>query len=221
MTRRWVIVALGLLGAVVVGGISQAFLWRWGPDSLSNMTGSQFMWVLLAFGVSWAWADGRLGAGTAAGAMTGLALIASYYAMQWLADGRHSAVAQFTRTGGVAWTLACVGGGAVIGLFGALAGMHGGDRARLKALGITTPALVVSVGPVLWILTNGTNLPVSQLLLALAVFVLVGVTLLVVTFRACGAAACAQGLLVSLGLCAVALGGLLMLETHGWLYLTF
>ncbi|MEZ5097757.1 MAG: hypothetical protein R2731_17760 [Nocardioides sp.] len=36
-------------------------------------------------------------------------LIASYYATQWLASGAHAALAQLTKTGGLAWATASVG----------------------------------------------------------------------------------------------------------------
>jgi hypothetical protein len=221
VTRRAGAVALGLLGALLVGGVSQAFLWRWGLGGLSNVAGSQFMWVLLVFSVAWGWAEGRIHQGAAAGAVTGLALIASYYAMQWVADGRHSALAQFSKTRGLEWTLAAVGGGAVIGLFGALASMNGPERPRLKALGIATPAVIVAVGPVLWILTNGDYLSPSRLIPAVGVFVLVGGALLLYTVRTCGPVASIQALAISVGIGATALVGLLWLQTHGWLYLTF
>ena len=221
VTRSGGAVALGLLGALLVGGVSQAFLWRWGLGGLSDVLGSQFMWVLLIFGVAWGWAEGRVGQGAAAGGVTGLALIVSYYAMQWVADGRHSAVAQFSKTGGVAWTLAAMGGGAVIGLFGALASLDGRDRPRWKALGVATPAVIVGAGPVLWILTNGRYLEPSRLLSALVVFVLAGGGLLVYAVRTCGAIASLRASAVSVGLGAAALVGLLWLQTHGWLYLTF
>lgn len=221
MTRRWAAATLGLLGALLFGGVSQAFLWRWGLDGLANVTDSQFMWVLLTFGVSWGWARGRLGPGVAAGGMTGLGLIASYYAMQWAADGRHSAVAQYAKTGGVAWTLAAVAGGALMGLFGALAGVDVRERARLKALGIITPAVIVGVGPLLWLGTNGEYLDPSRLSPAAAVFVLASAGLLVLAARTCGFRASFQALALSLLSSATALIGLLMLQTHGWLYLTF
>jgi hypothetical protein len=212
---------LGLLGALLIGGVSQAFLWRWGLGGLSTVTGSQFMWVLLAFSVAWGWADGRVDQGAAAGGVTGLALIASYYAMQWLADGRHSALAQFSKTGGVAWTVAAIGGGAVIGLLGALASMNGRERPKLKALGVATPAVIVGVGPALWLLTNGHYLEPSRLLPATAVFMLAGGALLLYAVRTCGPAASTQALAISVGIGAIALAGLLWLQTHGWLYLTF
>lgn len=221
MRRRWSAAVLGFLGALLCGGVSQAFLWRWGYDVLASVVGSQFSWVLLTFGVSWAWAGGRLRPGVAAGATTGLGLIASYYAMQWVADGRHSALAQFSKTGGVAWTLAAVGGGAVMGLFGALAGMDARERARLKAFGITAPAVIVAVGPLVWLGTNGDHLDASRLSPAVAAFALVGATLLVITARSCGWIAGVQGLGLSLVSGGTALAGLLMLQTHGWLYLTF
>jgi hypothetical protein len=216
-------VAAGLVGALLVGGVSQALLWRWGPvlEALGKVTGSQFMWVLLVFGVSWGWAHGRLVPGMVAGGLTGLALIATYYVSQWMVDGRHSAVAQYTKTGGVAWTLAAVAGGAVMGLFGALAGLDARDRPRLKALGLTTPALIVGGGPVVWISVNGQGLSAAGLLPALALFVVIGAALLVVTARTCGRVPSLHALVVSAALGAVALGGLLILQTHGGLYLTF
>ena len=204
-----------------MGGVAQAFLWRWGLEGLANVTGSQFMWVLLTFGVSWASAGGRLAPGTAAGGLTGLALIASYYAMQWVADGRHSALAQFSKTGGVAWTMAALGGGAGIGLLGALASMEARESPRLKALGITTPAVIVMVGPPMWLFINSEFLDGAGLLSAVAVFVLVGGVLLLVAARACGPIACLQALALSIGFGAAGLAGLLTLQTLGWLYLTF
>jgi hypothetical protein len=222
VTRRQVVAApLGLMGALFVGGFSQAFLWRWGFEGLADVTGSQFMWVLLTFGVAWGWAGGRLGRGVIAGLLTGLALIASYYVFQWVADGRHAAIAQFSGTGGVAWTLAAMGGGALIGLFGALASMETRERPRLKAVGITTPALIVGVGPPLWLLVNGQYLDTARLLPAIVVFVIVGAALFLVTFRTCGPIVSMQALAVSFGFGAAALAGLWMLQTHGWLYLTF
>lgn len=221
MTRRVAAATIGLLGAVLVGGVSQTYLWRWGLEGLGNVTGSQFMWVLLIFGVSWAWADGRLGPGIAAGALTGLALIANYYGWQWVADGRHAAVSQFSSTGGWAWTLAATGGGAVVGLFGALSGMDGRRRPRLKALGLTTPAVIVGVGAPLWLLVNGQFLATSQLLPAAAAFVVAGAGLLLVAVRTCGPVASIQALALSVGIGGLALAGLWFLQTTGWLYLTF
>jgi hypothetical protein len=221
VTRRGGAVALGFLGALLIGGVSQAFLWRWGLGGLSSVTGSQFMWVLLSFGVAWGWAGGRVDQGVAAGGMTGLALIGSYYAMQWVADGRHSALAQFSKASGVEWTLAAIGGGAVIGLFGALAGKDGRERPRLKALGVATPAVIVGVGPALWILTNGDYLSPSRLIPAVGLFALAGGALLLYAVRTCGPLASIQALAISGGTGATALVGLLWLQTHGWLYLTF
>ncbi|HEX4976347.1 MAG TPA: hypothetical protein VFV40_00640 [Nocardioides sp.] len=216
-------VVAGLVGAVWVGGVSQTLVWRWGPglDRLADVTGSQFMWVLLTFGVAWGWAAGRLVPGAVAAALTGLALIAGYYVTQWVVDGRHAAVAQFAGTGGVAWTLAAVGGGAVMGVFGALAGLDGQVRPRLKALGLATPALIVGGGPLLWIWVHGRHLEVSGLLPAVAVFMIIGAALLVVAVRTSGRVPCLQAVALSTALGTVALGGLLALQTSGWLYLTF
>jgi hypothetical protein len=212
---------LGLLGAVLVGGVSQAFLWRSGFAALAPVTNSQFAWVLLTFVVAWACAGGRVGPGVAAGSLTGLGLITSYYAVQWAADGRHSALAQFSKTGGVAWTLAAIGGGALMGVFGGLASMEPRERPRMKALGITTPAVIMGLGPATWLLVNSDYLDVSGKLAAVAVFGLVGASLFAVAIRLCGATASLQALAVSAGTGAAALAGLLVLETGGWLYVTF
>ena len=220
MTRREGAVAWGLLGAVLIGGISQTYLWRWGMGGLSDVMGSQFMWVLLAFGVAWAWAEGNVGRGAAAGGLTGLALIASYYVTQWTADGPHAALAQFVKAGGVEWTSAAVGGGAAIGVLGALASMPGRERPRLRALGLATPAVIVGGGPALWILTNGEHLDPARLIPAVLVFGLAGGALLLYAVRACGLVAATQALAIAVGLGATALVGLLWLQTHGWLYLT-
>lgn len=107
------------------------------------------------------------------------------------------------------------------GLFGALAGLDGRDRPRLKALGFATPALIVGGGPPLWIWVNGQSLNVPGLLPAVPVFMIIGAALLVVTARTCGRVPCLHALALSAGFGTVALGGLLILQTHGWLYLTF
>ena len=221
MTPRVGAATFALLGALLVGGVSQAFLWRWGFEGLASVTDSQFMWVLLIYGVSWGWSGGRIGPGVAAGGLTGLAIITSYYLGQWVADGPHSATSQFSSTGGVPWSLAAIGGGAVLGLFGALSGMDVRRKPRVKAVGITTPAVIVAAGPPLWLLVNGQYLDGSGLAPAVAFFVLVGVGLFVAAVRTCGPIASLQALALSVGLGGVALAGLWFLQTHGWLYLTF
>ena len=221
VTRHGAVLLLGALGALVVGGVSQAFLWRWGLDGLALVSGSQFMWALLTFAVSWAWAEGDLRRGALAGGATGLALVVSYYALQWAADGSHSATSQFLRSHGLAWTLAATGGGAVMGLCGALASLEGGERPRLKAFGIALPAVVVGVGPATWMLTSGHALEPTRLLPAAIVFALVAVLLLAHAVRACGVTASAQAVALAVVLGAVALAGLMALQRDGWLYLTF
>lgn len=219
--KRALVVVLGLLGALVVGGVSQTLMWRWGLDVLSVVTGSQFTWVLLIFGISWAWAEGRLVAGLAAGATTGLALIASYYVVQWLVDGRHAAVSQFVDARGAAWLLATLAGGAFIGVFGALAGRDARGQPVHKAVGLTLPGLVAAAGPVVWLATNSEYLEPARLGIAAGVLVLVGIGLVAVAVRTCGVRAAARGLAVSAAIGAAALVGLLTLQTQGWLYLTF
>lgn len=221
MSRRPAAVLCGLAGALLSGGVAQTLLWRWGMSPLGDLLGSQFTWVLLTFAVSWAWAKGKLAPGIAAGALTGLALIASYYATQWLVDGPHAAAAQFTKSGGLAWTLAAVAGGAAMGLFGALAGADPGRTPRRKASGLATPALIVGAGAPLWMLLFHQHMDASTLAPAVAVFVLAGAALLVWTAFTCGLVPGIQGTAVSLTLGSAALLALVALEMHGWLYLTF
>lgn len=220
VTRRTGAVVFGALGALLVGGVSQTWLWRWGLAGVSTVTGSQFMWALLIFGVAWAWAEGRVVAGVCAGAVTGLALTSSYYLTQWLADGPHAATSQFAASG-PAWTLAAAAGGAMVGLFGAFAGTDSLLRPRLKAIGLTTPAVVVAGGPTLWILSHGASFGEARLVPAAAVFLLAGLSLLWYAVRTCGVTASAQALAASVGIGLVLVLGLLWLETQGWLYLTF
>jgi hypothetical protein len=219
--KRGVVAAGAVVGAVVVGGISQTYLWRWGLGGLGNVLGSQFSWVLLTFAVAWACARGRPRSGAAAGALTGSALIVSYYATQWLADGQHAALAQLTKTGGLAWTAASIGGGALIGVLGGLASQDPRKRPRLKAFGISTPAVIVGLGAPGWLFINA-DYPVGAALIAAAVlFVLAAAGLLTVCLRACGWSAGAFGILLALVTGGVALGGLFELQTSGILYLTF
>jgi hypothetical protein len=81
--------------------------------------------------------------------------------------------------------------------------------------------VIVGCGPTLWIVTHSQNLEPSRLGPAAAVFVLAGASLLVYAVRTCGLAASARAVAVSVGIAAPALVGLLWLQTHGWLYLTF
>ena len=94
-------------------------------------------------------------------------------------------------------------------------------RQRLKALGIATPAVIVGAGAPLWLLHFGGSFDAVRLLPAVVAFVLAGTALLVVTARTCGLGPGFQGVMGSLGLAATALVALMVMQTHGWLYLTF
>jgi hypothetical protein len=109
----------------------------------------------------------------------------------------------------------------LIGVLGALASLDIRERTRLKAFGVVTPAVIVGAGPALWMMTNGAYLDVSDLLPATLVFAVVACALLAYAVRACGPVASAQAVAMSVGVGASALVGLLWLQTHGWLYLTF
>jgi hypothetical protein len=150
-----------------------------------------------------------------------LLLISSYYLSQWVADGQHAAVSQFTKSAGIVWVLAATAGGAVMGGLGALAGRDADEHRHEKALGLTAPALIVLVGPALWVLLFGRVLELSQALPAVAVFAAVGAGLLVHAVRTCGPRAVLRALVAATAEGAAALGCLLWLQTNGWLYLTF
>jgi hypothetical protein len=71
------------------------------------------------------------------------------------------------------------------------------------------------------LLVSGAYLDASSRVPAVAVFLLVWAALVGVAARTCGLGACAQALALSIGLGGVALAGLWLLQTQGWLYLTF
>jgi hypothetical protein len=218
--RRVGVFAAAALAAVAIGGLAQAYVWRWGIDGLTTTTNSQFGWMLLCFLVSWRWARGRVRSGILAGALTGFGLIASYYLVQWLADDWHAAASQFTGSFGVAWTLAAIGGGALVGLLGALAGSADRARPLRKSVGIATAALVVGLGPVLWYLVRGRTLSTNGIWVAIVFYGAVGLTLAVIGLRQCGAASFVRGLLVGASASVAVLAGLLVLQGTV-LYTTF
>jgi hypothetical protein len=94
-------------------------------------------------------------------------------------------------------------------------------RPREKALGMTTPGVIIGLGPVVWISVDHNRLGVTGALTAALVFALVGAALCVAAVRTCGLAATLQAAAISVAIGVVAVAGLLVLETSGWLYLTF
>lgn len=219
--RRAAAVLLGVVGAFAIGGVAQAHVWAGAIHWLTAVSNSQFLWALLCFVVAWAWSLGRLLPGAAAGALTGLALIASYYAVQWLVSGQYSAVVQFTNSRGLAWTVASVLGGAGVGLLGALAGQCAATRPRRKAFGMIGAGLLVGCGPAVWKVSRGGYFLSGELGVAVAVFIGVGVVLVTTAFWCCGPRNAIRGglpaVLVAAGLLAV----LFILQNAGILYLTF
>jgi hypothetical protein len=220
--RRATSAGLGVVGAVLIGGVAQTFAWRWGVDALTAVTNSQFLWLLLCFVVAWGWSRGSLPSGAAAGAGTGLALIVSYYLVQWLVDGRYSAVDQFVESSGAAWVLASAVGGAAAGLLGALAGGSSVDQAQRRAVGLATAAVLVGGGPAAWIVLRGGGVLAAPggSLVAAAVYLAVGAALVSVAVRRSGWPATVRGVLVAV----VVAGGLaasLYVLQRTILYVTF
>ena len=213
-------IPVAVLGAVLIGGVAQTYVWQWGIDWLTKVTNSQFAWMLLCFGVAWTWARGRLSSGLLAGGLTGLGLIASYYCVQWLEDGWHAAASQFSGTFGPAWTVAAIGGGALVGVLGALAGSSGEAQPVRKSVGLSTAALVVGLGPVVWFASKGDLLYKDGTWVAIAFYAAVGLSLALVGLRQCGFASFVRGLVIGTLASVVVLAGLLLLQGTV-LYTTF
>ena len=211
--------SLGALGAFITGGVAQAVVWRWDIDWLTAVTTSQFLWVLLCFLVAWGWSRGHILPGIAAGAARGLALISSYYGMQWLMDGRSSAVEQFTDSRGVAWAAASVVGGAGVGLFGAMAASPAVTRPRRKAFGLVSAALILAGGPATWLATRSQLAPEGAAIGAVT-YGCVGAALLWVSLRQCGARQAIRGGALAAVVAATVLATLFVLQ-NSLLYLTY
>lgn len=206
--------------AVLIGGIAQTYAWRWGIGPVTKVTNTQFAWMLLCFVVAWAWAEGRVTSGIVAGGLTGLGLIGSYYCVQWLADGWHAAASQFSGSSGLAWVVAAIGGGALVGSLGALVGSSAEGRPTQKAFGLSTAALAVGLGPLVWSITKGEALHKDGIWVAIAFYGAVGVLLGALALRFCGISSFLRGLGLAAVGSFVALAGLLVLQSTV-LYTTF
>lgn len=220
MKSRAIIVALGLLGATMIGGFAQTILWRWDIDILTYITNSQFLWVLLCFSVSWLWARGSIVGGILAGAITGLALIASYYLFQWLIDGWDAATSQFLGTRGIWWLLAAMGGGGLVGLLGGMSSLSVSQYPVRKMFGILTAALLVGAGPIAVLTFHGNVLDHEGIWVAALFFGMVGGLLAIIALNVGGIKAFLRGCLVSALVAAILLIGLLVAE-QTFLYVTF
>ena len=218
--RRIALIAGAVSCAVLIGGIAQTYAWRWGVEPVTTVTNSQFSWMLLCFVVAWAWARGRVSSGVVAGGVTGLGLISSYYGVQWLADGWHSAASQFSGTYGLAWTVAATGGGALVGGLGALAGSSADVQPTRKALGLSTSALVLGLGPLVWFIRTSGSLHKDGIWVAIGFYGAVGVLLAAHALRTCGVSSFMRGLGIGAMASSVALVGLLVLQSTV-LYPTF
>ena len=211
--RRTFLIAAATGGAVLIGGVTQAYAERWGVEPLTKIANTQFAWTLLCFVVAWASAQGRLTTGMATGGLTGLGLIASYYCLQWVADGWDAAESQFTHSSGPAWVIASVGCGAVIGCLGALASAPVSEHPTRKVLGLSTMGLVLALGPFLWsVLDDGSLLEASNWV-APAFYAGVGLLLGALALQRCGVPAFLRGLGLATVGAAAAFGCLLVLQS--------
>jgi MFS family permease len=146
--RRSLLVVLLL--AVLVGGVAQAWAWRLDVPVVPAILNTQFAWASLLYAAGWVTGRTRAAhgaiAGALAGALTGCVLIGSYYLFQAVADGQGSAADQFTDSRGVAWVVATIGVGAVLGALGSWAALTR-ERPRLAAFSLLTMALFLMAGP--------------------------------------------------------------------------
>lgn len=221
MTRRGMaLITVVAACAVLIGGVTQTYAWRWGIDPVTQTTNTQFAWILLCFIAAWAWAQGRVPSGIIAGGLTGAGLIGSYYVVQWLADGRHAAVSQFSSSSGLAWVVAAIGGGALFGGLGGLAGRSATEQSIHKALGLTVTALVVGLGPLVWLVVDGRSLQEDDIWAAITFYGVIGVVLGAVAARSCGTSSFLRGLGLATVCSSVALLSLLLLQ-RTVLYTTF
>lgn len=221
MNRQRVYVAVGGSAcAFLLGGVAQAYAWRSGIPEFTQITNSQFGWVLLCFIVAFVWAQGDVTPGIAAGAATGFALSASYYGVQWFADGWVSASSQFVSSSGVAWTVSATIGGASIGALAAVAGSSKDHHPVRAALGLSTAALCIGLGPLLLSATKSGVLDEQGAWAAVIVYGLTGALLAVFALWRCGAAAFLRGLAGGVAASALFVISLLVLE-HSVLYPTF
>lgn len=217
---RMSVIAGGAVCAVLLGGVAQAYAWRSGSHELTQITNSQFGWILLCFVVAFAWAPGAVVPGIVAGAATGLSLSVSYYAVQWLADGWVSASSQFVSSSGVAWTASATIGGALIGGLAAMAGSSADHHPARSALGLTTAALGVGLGPLALSATKSGVLDEKGAWAAIIFYGMVGLLLGFFALWRCGATAFLRGLAGGVVASALVLISLLVLE-HSVLYPTF
>lgn len=218
--QRVCVIVGGAVCAVLLGGVAQAYAWRWGSHELTQITNNQFGWILLCFIVAFAWARGAVLSGVAAGAAVGFGLSASYYGVQWIADGWISASSQFVSSSGVAWTASATIGGALVGGLGALAGSPVDSQPARSALGLTTAALGVGLGPLALSATKSGVLDEEGAWAAIIFYGAVGVLLAVFAVWRCGSTAFVRGLAGGAVASSLVLVSLLVLE-HTVLYRTF
>lgn len=219
-TRRLSVVLGASVGALLIGGVAQAYAWRWGADWLVKVTNSQFAWLLLCFVVAAAWTGRRRWSGALAGALTGLGLIASYYAVQWLADGWESASSQFSSSFGLAWSIAAIAGGGLAGALGSLASASADHHPVRSAFALSTAALLTGLGPLASSVASAGRLTADGMWVAIAFYASIGAGLLVIALRRYGIGAFLRGLALAAPVSSALLAALFLLQ-RTVLYPTF
>lgn len=215
MLRRLTLV---LLAAFLVGGVAQAWLWRLGVEPLTAVVNTQFAWAVILYAAGWA-APRRTRWAALTGAVTGAVLIGGYYLCQALADGTGSATAQFAKSHGVAWVVATIAVGIVLGVLGGWSA-RAGDRPVRAAFALFTMAAALVLGPLLLVGLYGGEVSATSRLVVPVAYGVIGVALALHAVRRVPCHYLARGAAAALVASAAGLGVLVLLMTRV-LYRTF
>lgn len=216
--RRALGPTLVLVAAFVIGGVAQTWLWWLDIEVLAAPLNSQFAWAVVLFAAGWV-APRRTAWAVAAGAVTGAALIGSYYLCQALADGTDAATSQFTRARGAGWVAASILVGAALGLLGGWSA-RSHERPVRGAFGLLTTAAAVGLGPLSLVAVYGTLIPSTARIVIPVVFGLVGIGLVAHAVRNVPPRPLVRGACVATVASVVGLSILVLLMTRV-LYTTF
>jgi hypothetical protein len=210
--------ALVLLAAFLVGGVAQAWLWRLGIEPLTAVVNTQFAWATVVYAAGWA-APRRTRRAALAGAAAGAVLIGRYYLCQALADGTGSATAQFAKSRGVAWVVATVAVGMVLGVLGGWSARTR-DRPVRAGFALLTMAAALVLGPLLLVGLYGGDVVAASRVVVPVVYGAIGLALTLHAVRRVPRHCLARGGAAAVVAGAAGLGLLVLLMTRV-LYRTF